>query len=120
MITEDELDAAARKTRANLERMLGVLDVVEAYQLEVGSHGGTPRPLCFDSGLDFITSTSGFAIGQKTGPNKDRRQLALCESCLLTAECLRVALREGRKEGIWWGTMPRDRIGQYASRRLTT
>ncbi len=114
MITEDELDAAAVKTRTSVEQMLGAFDVVEAYSVEVGSHGGTPRPLCFDSGLDFITSEAGFAIGQKTGPNKYRRQLALCESCLLTVECLRVALREGRREGIWGGTMPRDRTGQYA------
>lgn len=110
MITEAQLDAAAQETRANLEHMLGV---VEAYQLEWEVHQGTPRPLCLDSGLDFITSTSGFAIGQKTGPARYRRQLALCESCQLTAECLRVALREGRKEGIWGGTMPRDRTGQY-------
>ncbi len=110
MITEDELDAAARKTRGSLEQMLSV---VEAYQGEVGSHPSTPRPLCYDSGLDFITSHAGFAIGQKTGPKHYRRQLALCESCQLTDECLRVALREGRKEGIWGGTMPRDRTGQY-------
>ncbi len=114
MITEDELDAAARKTRTSVEQMLGVLDVVEAYQKVRWEVHGTPRPLCLDSELDFITSTSGFAIAPKTGPNKYRRQLALCESCLLTAECLRVALREGRKEGIWGGTMPRDRTGQYA------
>ncbi len=111
MITEAQLNAAARRTRANLEHMLGV---VEAYQIEVGISGGTPRPLCLDSGLDFITSRTGFSIGQKTKPDKYRRQLALCESCLLTAECLRVALREGRREGIWGGTMPRDRTGQYA------
>ena len=111
MITEDELDAAAVKTRGSLERMLGV---VEAYQGEVGSHPGTPRPLCFESGLDFISTPAGFAIGQKTGPKRYRRQLALCESCQLTTECLRVALREGRKEGIWGGTMPRDRTGLYA------
>ena len=113
MISEPELDAAAVKLRANLEHMLGVLDVVEAYQAtrEVRS---TPRPLCLDSGLDFITSEAGWSIGQKTGPAHYRRQLALCESCQLTAECLRVALREGRKEGIWGGTMPRDRTGQYA------
>ncbi len=111
MITEDELDAAARKTRGSLERMLGV---VEAYSVGMEVYAGTPRPLCLDSELDFITSEAGFAIGQKTGPKRYRRQLALCESCQLTAECLRVALREGRKEGIWGGTMPRDRTGQYA------
>jgi len=111
MISEDQLDVAATKTRANLEHMLGV---VEAYQLEVGISGDAPRPLCLDSELDFITSQAGFAIGQKTGPKRYRRQLALCESCQLTDECLRVALREGRKEGIWGGTMPRDRTGQYA------
>ncbi len=112
MITEDQLNAAAASTRANLEHMLGALDVVEAYQ--VREVHGTPRPLCLDSGLDFITNPlTGFAIGQKTGPKKYRRQLALCESCQLTDECLRVALREGRKEGIWGGTMPRDRTGQY-------
>ncbi len=91
-----------------------MLGVVEANQREWEVHVGAPRPLCLDSELDFITSTSGFAIGQKTGPKKYRRQLALCESCGLTDECLRVALREGRKEGIWGGTMPRDRTGQYA------
>ena len=113
MISEAQLNTAARTTRGNLEHMLSVKDVVEAYQVtrEVRS---TPRPLCLDSGLDFITSQAGFAIGQKTGPKRYRRQLALCESCQLTAECLRVALREGRKEGIWGGTMPRDRTGQYA------
>ncbi len=110
MITEHQLNVAAGKTRANLEQMLGV---VEAYQVEMEVYGGTPRPLCLDSGLDFITSQAGFAIGQKTGPKGYRRQLALCESCQLTAECLRVALREGRKDGIWGGTMPRDRTGQY-------
>ena len=111
MITEDELNAAAVKLRGNLEHMLGV---VEAYQVGMEVYAGTPRPLCLDSGLDFITSHAGFAIGQKTGPKRYRRQLALCESCQLTAECLRVALREGRKEGIWGNTMPRDRIGRYA------
>ncbi len=116
MITENELNAAARSTRANLERMLGVLDVVEAYQKVRWEVHGTPRPLCLDSELDFITSETGFAIGQKTGPKRYRRQLALCESCQLTDECLQVALREGRKEGIWGGTMPRDRTGQYAWR----
>ncbi len=110
MITEDQLDAAAVRTRANLEHMLGV---VEAYQVGM-EVCGTPRPLCLNSELDFITSQAGFAIGQKTGPKRYRRQLALCESCQLTDECLRVALREGRKEGIWGGTMPRDRSGQYA------
>ncbi len=110
MITEDQLDAAAVRTRSNLEHMLSV---VEAYQVGM-EVCGTPRPLCLDSGLDFITSEAGFAIGQKTGPKRYRRQLALCESCQLTVECLRVALREGRKDGIWGGTMPRDRTGQYA------
>ncbi len=113
MITEDQLNTAAVQLRTSVEQMLGVLDVVEAYQ--VREVHGTPRPLCLDSGLDFISNPlTGFAIGQKTGPKKYRRQLALCESCLLTAECLRVALREGRKEGIWGNTMPRDRTGQYA------
>ncbi len=110
MITKDQLDAATVRTRTNLEQMLGV---VEAYQVGM-EVCGTPRPLCLDSGLDFITSQAGFAIGQKTGPAHYRRQLALCESCQLTDECLRVALREGRKDGIWGGTMPRDRAGQYA------
>ncbi len=120
MITEDQLNAAAVKTRGSLERMLGVKDVVEAYQVGMEVYAGTPRPLCLDSGLDFITSHAGFAIGQKTGPKRYRRQLALCESCQLSDDdpelniCLQVALREGRKEGIWGGTMPRDRTGQYA------
>ena len=111
MITEAQLDDAAKKTRGSLERML---DVVEAYQVGMEVYAGTPRPLCYDSGLDFISAPSGFAIGQKTGPKRYRQQLALCESCQLTTECLQVALREGRKEGIWGGTMPRDRTGQYA------
>ena len=110
MITEDQLDAAARETRSILEQMLGV---VEAYQVGM-EVCGTPRPLCLDSGLDFITSEAGFAIGQKTGPKRYRRQLAICESCQLTEECLQAALREGNKDGIWGGTMPRDRTGQYA------
>ncbi len=114
MISEDEIDAAATKLRANLEHMLGAFDVVEAYQVRLEVHGGTPRPLCVDSGLDFISNPGGFAIGAKTKPNRFRRQLALCESCQLTDECLRIALREGNTEGIWGGTMPRDRKGQYA------
>ncbi len=111
MISEDEIDAAATNLRANLEHMLGV---VEAYQVGMEAYSGTPRPLCVDSGLDFISNPGGFAIGAKTKPNRFRRQLALCESCQLTDECLRIALREGNTEGIWGGTMPRDRAGQYA------
>ncbi len=118
MITEAQLNAAARRTRGNLEQMFSVIDVVEAYQVGM-EVCGTPRPLCLDSGLDFITSEAGFAIGQKTGPARYRRQLALCDSCGRGPQnpdepCLAVALREGRKEGIWGGTMPRDRTGQYA------
>ncbi len=114
MITEDQLNAAAARTRTSMEQMLGAFDVVEAYQVGMEVYG-TPRPLCLNSGLEFISNpATGFSIGPKTGPKKYRRQLALCESCQLTAECLRVALREGRKEGIWGGTMPRDRTGQYA------
>lgn len=112
MITEDQLDAAASRTRSILEHMLGVKDVVEAYQVGM-EVCGTPRPLCLDSGLDFISNPAGFSIGAKTKPDRYRRQLALCESCQLTEPCLEIALREKRKEGIWGGTMPRDRAGQY-------
>ncbi len=105
-----EIDASAFRLRVTLEHMLAVVEAYEAGW-EVGR---VPRPLCLDSGLDFITNERGEAISGKTKRDKFRSHLALCESCGFTEACLEMALTENRTVGIWGGTMPRDRVGQYA------
>jgi len=94
-----DIDAAAFRLRDRLEHMLAVVEAHEAGW-EVGR---VPRPLCLDSGLDFITSSLGKAIGPNTTPRLYRRQLALCESCGFTETCLQMALTENRTTGIWGG-----------------
>lgn len=106
----ENIDTAAFRLRDRLEHMLAV---VEAYETKWEVER-VPRPLCVDSGLDFITNTRGEAIGGKTKRTNYRSQLALCESCGFTEACLQMALAENRTIGIWGGTMPRDRVGQYA------
>ncbi len=105
------LDGIAFRLRVTLEHML---DVLEERDIQLIEETKVLRPLCVDSGLDFITNETGQAIGPKTKPRLYHRQLALCDSCGFTEPCLRMALDENRTTGIWGGTMPRDRVGQYA------
>ena len=105
-----DINAAAFRLRDRLEHMLAVVEAHETkWEVE-----RVPRPLCVDSGLDFITNERGEAIGGKTKRDKYRSQLALCDSCGPREACLQMALTEHRTTGIWGGTMPRDRVGQYA------
>jgi len=105
------LDNAAFRLRVTLEHML---DVLEERDVKLIQQQVVLRALCVDSGLDFITNEQGEAIGGKSKRDKFRGQLALCESCGFTEPCLQIALRENWTTGIWGGTMPRDRVGQYA------
>ena len=68
-----DIDAAAFRLRVTLEQMLAV---VEAYETKWEVER-VPRPLCVDSGLDFITNDRGEAIGGKTKRTEYRSQLAL-------------------------------------------
>ncbi len=100
------IDAAAQNLVTRLERMLGV---VEARERKAGEVAASSVPLCKESGLDFLTTPSGRAIGPKTSAKKYGAQLALCSSCGLRMSCLDRALTEDNRYGIWGGTMPKDR-----------
>lgn len=96
----ENIDTAAFRLRVTLEHML---DVLEQRDTKLIEKDVVLRPLCVDSGLDFITSDSGKAIGPNTTPRLYHRQLALCDSCGFTEACLAMALTERRTTGIWGG-----------------
>jgi hypothetical protein len=108
-MTERQVDAAATKTRANLERLLNVVEAHNPNRKGKFGEGRVPRPLCLDSGLDFLADDKGFAIADTSKRRKYTEHIAICGVCLLKDQCLEVALAEKREYGIWGGTLPADR-----------
>jgi hypothetical protein len=104
------VDAAATRTRMNLERLLDVVEARERSEIGKSSQRvDVLRPLCRDVDLDFVADEQGRVIGPHTNPKKFARQIAVCDTCNLKQACLQRAIDTNSEFGIWGGTLPAQR-----------
>ena len=109
-ITEQMIDIKATELRSRLEHMLDVVEAYEGKALGEVATRNTPRPLCTDTGIDFL-SYNGYPISVSTSKKHFRVQLAICNACGLRRDCLDTAVVSGSVFGIWGGLMPKERRG---------
>lgn len=71
---------------------------------------GSARPLCESEDLElFWPAPRSYTSGSPTNRNRILHAKAICRACPLREGCLRWALDNDEREGIWGGTTPKER-----------
>ncbi len=114
MVTDEQLAEHAGATTAGLERWLDMKEGRSFTAYREAEYSGPDWPLhglCRDAtGGDWIDLNDRPRIRDRPLRARKQFELAMCAVCPVKVPCLNFALDTDQTEGIWGGTLPRDRL----------
>ena len=112
MVTEADVQAAAKLTAQMLNRMLDIIDQEEPEIPDNWKLIAACRDM--DSEIFMPSQVSGEQTGWKSEP-----ALAVCKTCKVQQLCLELSIHIGIWEGVWGGMSASERRKRFKRGRKT-